>query len=213
MNLQNERNYQAALQALEDLKLLPENQKIAEEYLDMTKEADAGLLKKTVRQSFYKMDEKDTQSSIKYINHSLERQRTEEVERYIRLLFAMGGSTICYAIKDRWLRIRYVLSRESSGLGPVLRSVLSPAQLLAVVAEDIVRTEDSLKRENFQNFWDEKNTEVLREARKYCWSEYNNAEILLAAIYLNKKRWEAKEPEQKKGLALLFSKRESQRKA
>ena len=50
MNFKDERNYQKLLETLEVLQLSEENQKLAEQYLDMTAPEDTALLQKTQRQ-------------------------------------------------------------------------------------------------------------------------------------------------------------------
>ncbi len=58
MNFKDERNYQKLLETLEVLQLSEENQKLAEQYLDMTAPEDTALLQKTQRQDFSRPDEK-----------------------------------------------------------------------------------------------------------------------------------------------------------
>ena len=57
MNFKDERNYQKLMETLEVLQLSEENQKLAEQYLDMTAPEDTALLQKAQRQDFSQPDQ------------------------------------------------------------------------------------------------------------------------------------------------------------
>ena len=56
MNFKDERNYQKLMETLEVLQLSEENQKLAEQSLDMTAPEDTALLQKAQRQDFSQPD-------------------------------------------------------------------------------------------------------------------------------------------------------------
>lgn len=174
MNLNEEKNYQMRQEVFEAIGLAETNKKIAEDYLNMEQEERKELLKKVEKQNFAVLTSEQKRKSIDYMNYLEKRKQKEEKERYMRLMFAIGGSTSTY-ITAHWAYSAFI------------REVLGEAQAIAIDAEISVEGNRLLNNRSFTTIWDAayKEPEILLEAMEYC---CNNPRILLRAIYLNCKK-------------------------
>ena len=93
MNLSEERNYQKLMETLEAMELSEENRRLAEQYLDMSMPERRELLKEAKRQDFSRLDEQKQYKVKLYGEHLQKRGKTQELERFVRLSAAIGGST------------------------------------------------------------------------------------------------------------------------
>lgn len=190
MNLSDERNYQKLMDTLDALKLSEKNRKLAEEYLDVSNPEQAELLGQTERQDFSARSDTERQKSIDYVEHLRKRNKREELSRYVRFQASVGGSTAFY-----------IFNRYGWNLNAI-KEYLSPEQELAVQVEGMVWNSYSLNYRNTKAVHEQgrRDPEVLRRAMDLCYHSYDNAKVLLAGIYLNIKRSEAKKPGILKGL-------------
>ncbi len=173
MNLNEERNYQKLLEVLDTLELNETNRKLAEQYMDINQPENKELLKNTVRQDF--SDLNDTKESIAYLDHLYKRKRIEELGRYARFMAAVGGSTA-----------HYVLVGNSWYLRDFLAQQLREEEILAIRMEGVVWSRHMLNSRSLQVFFDtgKKKPDTLLGARELCYHKYDNAQVLLSAIYL-----------------------------
>ena len=174
MNLNEEKKYQMRQEVYEEIGLTEKNIKIADEYLDMTQEERKELLSEVERQSFAKLKTWKVLKSIEYINYLEKRKQHEEIARYKRFMFSIGGST-CGKLFSQWVQ------------DVAAEDILEEAQVIAIEAEMRVWEVSLLNKDSLGNLWKaaSKNPEILREAMEYCYNPVNNAKILLRAIYLN----------------------------
>lgn len=174
MNLNEEKKYQMRQEVYEEIGLTEKNIRIAEDYLDMTQEERKELLSEVERQNFAELTTRKVLKSIEYINYLEKRKQQEEISRYKRLMFSIGGST-CGKLFSQWV---YMVAAED---------VLEEAQTIAIDAEMRVWDVSLLSKDSLGNLWKaaRKDPEILREAMEYCYNPIDNAKILLCAIYLN----------------------------
>lgn len=182
MNFKDERNYQKLLETLENLQLSEENQKLAEEYLDMTAPENRELLQKARRQDLSQLDRNKVGKCRDYMGHLRKRGRTEELSRFVRFVAAVSGSTAYFAF------ILYGWNTDS------IKEFLTKEQETAIRAEGIVWNNYGLKKAAANLA--QNNTEILRKAMKLCYHRHGNAETLLAAMVL----YNTKAESQEKGL-------------
>lgn len=177
MNLNEEKNYQMRQEVFEEIGLVETNKKIAEEYLDMEQEERTELLEKVEKQNFAILTKEQRMKSIDYVERLGKRKQQAEVERYMRLMFAIGGSTSTHII-SQW------------GYRTSVKKVLGEAQAISVFAEVLVQNSHMLNERSLGGIWDpaRRNPEILREAMEYCYNSIDNPRILLHAIYLNCKK-------------------------
>lgn len=180
MNLREERNYQMRMEVLQVIGLAEANQKIAEDYLDMEKEERRELLEKVERQNFAILTKEQKVKSVDYVDHLKKRKQDAERERYMRLMFAIGGSTSTYVL-SLW------------GYSAQAKEIFGEAQAAAIQAEVLVWNSHLLNDRSLSLLWNaaKKDPEILREAIEYCYNPINNAQLLLRAIYLNCKKPES----------------------
>ncbi len=182
MNLSEERNYQKQMDTLEALKLSQKNRQLAEEYLDISGPEKIELLGEIEHQDFSGLTSDKQQKSIDYVEHLRKRGKKEELKRYVRFLSAAGGSTAYYLFN------RYGWNLDS------VKEYLTPEQEMAMYAEGIVWNTYSLNYIRMKPLLNEgrKDPELIRRAIDLCYHRYDNAKVLLAGIYLNNKKPEAK---------------------
>ena len=183
MNLNEEKKYQMRQEVFEEIGLADKNIKIAEDYLDMTKEERKELLEQVEKQSFATLTNEQRQKSIAYLNYLDKRKQQEEMDRYMRLMFSIGGST-CGKVLVQW---GYSINKKD---------IFEEAQEIAVNAEMMVWNANLLDKNSLKVLWEpaRKEPEILLEAMEYCYNPMANAKVLLTAIYLN-----CKEPNSHKG--------------
>ncbi len=171
MNFKDERNYQKLLETLEVLQLSEENQKLAEQYLDMTAPEDTALLQKTQRQDFSRPDQNEVRKCRDYMGHLRKRGKTDELSRFVRFVAAVGGSTAYFAL------VCYGWNTDS------IKEFLTQEQVTAIKAEGIVWNNYGLKKAAAN--LGERNPQILRKAMELCYHQHSNAETLLAALVLH----------------------------
>lgn len=181
MNLNEERNYQKLMGALDAMGLDGENRRIAEEYFQPGSQENTEILSRIKRQDFYKLPEEARIKCADYAEHLKKRGRGEELARYVRFAAAAGGSTACYVLT------RYAYSSWSI---KGLLEYMTPAQSMAVQAEITVWNVHALTWTNLRELQKEtaQNPQVALEAMELCCNQYDNAKVLLAALYLYKRK-------------------------
>ncbi len=199
MNLSEERNYQKLMEVLDALELSAENRRLAEEYLTAREPEQTALLEKAVHQDFSKTDKGKLRQSIDYINQCKKRGRTQEADRFVRFVAAVGGATAYYPLAG------YEWQLQS------ISEYVSAAQLTAMRAEGLAWDIHSLFGWRLVKLFDtgKQEPEVLREAMDLCWQEHDNSKILLACIYLHYRKPEQKKSSGLKGLLSGKAKKES----
>lgn len=170
MNLSEERNYQKLLSTLEAMELSQVNSRLAEQYLDMTREKQPELLTRTEHQDFSRLDKEKCRKCVEYIEHCNKRGRKEEAERFIRFAAAAGGSTAYYVL------LTYGWNLDSK------QEFLTRQQAAAIRAEGIVWNIYGLKKA--VDSIREKDAKVLKEAMDLCYHKECNSRVLLSGIYL-----------------------------
>ncbi len=174
------------------LKLSKENEKIAEVYLDMDNQEDTQLLTKVKHQvlhrSVYYGGEAD------YLEWLRKKKRTEELERYMRFLAEVGGSTMwTILIRDHTLGRMADLDK----MLPFLKGEHSEEMKTAIRAELCCQALISQHPEEMKILCQmgEENPEMFLHAMDYCYNDCNHntwtvaggrglAKLLLAAVYL-----------------------------
>ena len=182
MNLSEERNRQKQTDTLDALKLSEKNRQLAEEYLDISGPEKPELLSETEHQDFSALTSDKHQKSIDYVEHLRKRAKKEELRRYVRFQTSVGGSTAYYLFN------RYGWNLDS------VKEYLTPEQETAMYAEGIVWNIYSLNYIRMKPLLEQgrKDPELLRRAIDLCYHRYDNAKVLLAGIYLNCRKPEAK---------------------
>ena len=167
MNLENERNYQKLMEVLDSLELTENNRKLAERYLDMSKEEDQALLSQVEHQDFTRL--KSMTEGNEYVNHLQKRNRLEEYGRYVRFTAAVGGATAQKVISYY----------DATGY-------LSPEQGIAVRTESITEFYYKLSSVPMKPLYEmgKKSPQTLLDALDLCWQESVDARMILAAVYL-----------------------------
>ncbi len=190
MNLSDERNYQKLMDTLDALSLTEKNRKTAEAYLDTGSPEQKELLEQVEQQDFSNLRDEQRQKSINYVEHLRKRNKKEELKRYVQFQAAAGGSTAYYVFN------RYGWSLSS------VKEYLNPEQTMAVLAESLVWNSYSLNYRNTKEIKEQgrRDPEVLRRAMDLCYHSSDNAKVLLAGLYLNCRRAEARKPGILKGL-------------
>lgn len=166
MNLEDERNYQKLMDALDSLELTEGNRKLAEKYLDMSGEEDQTLLTRAERQDFSKL--KSTAESSRYVEHLQKRKRLEEFGRYVRFVAAVGGATA-----------QKVIAYDQ-------KAYLRPEQWIAIMAEGVAWAHYRLNRSSMKALYEmgRQSPGTLLDALDLCWEKEDNARVLLASVYL-----------------------------
>ena len=174
MNLSEEKKYQMRQKVYEEIGLTEKNQKIAEDYLDMTGEEQKELLEQVERQSFAELTYNQRRKSVEYIDYLVKRKQQAEEERYKHLMFAIGGSTSAYVFSSWAYAIPHM-------------GIFEEAQTVAMEAELLVQSTHMLNNRSLSKLWEvgRKDPEILREAMEYCYNPVQNADVLLLAVYLN----------------------------
>ena len=177
MNLNEERNYQKLMDALDAMGLDGENRRIAEEYFQPGSQENTEILSRIKRQDFYKLPEEARIKCADYAEHLKKRGRGEELARYVRFAAAAGGSTACYVLT------RYAYSSWSI---KGLLEYMTPAQSMAAQAELTVWNVHALTWTNLRELQKEtaQNPQAALEAMELCCNQYANAKVLRAALYL-----------------------------
>lgn len=158
------------------LELTAKNQGLAEQYLELSKPADANLLKEVEHQNFQNLQ----RSARSELNRFLEYYKEENAElagRYIRFVAEIGRET------SQVVLAYYGVSREFEYLGQFLSPALNTALYANVVAWDSYHFKESF----IKSFVEQgtKDPEVFRQARELCCNEDGvNTQMFLAAIYL-----------------------------
>lgn len=174
MSLNEERNYQKMQETLEQLGLTENNRSLAAEYMDMSQQENPELLKKAEHQDFSRLKDDQREKSTAYVSHCMKRNREEELGRFVHLVSAVGGATAFYALTQ--------YSWEISAF----EKYMSLEQWAGVVAESRVWNAYTLSHEALKPLFEmgEKQPEILYKAQELCYHRYNNAKVLLSAIYL-----------------------------
>lgn len=178
MNLNEERNYQKLMDALDALGLSEENRKTADLYFAQSEGKEAEILKQAKLQDLSELPEEDQNKSISYIEHLKKRGKKEELSRYVRFVAAAGGSTARYAL------FHHVYMLKD------LQEYLPSDQSLAIRAEALVWNMWTLSWMNIKELVRPvpDNLKLLRQAMSLCCHKYDNAKVLLSALYLNEKK-------------------------
>ena len=178
MNLNEERNYQKLMDALDALRLSEENRKTADIYFSQSEGKEAEILKQVKPQDLSELPEEDQNKSISYIEHLKKRGKKEELSRYVRFVAAAGGSTARYAL------FHHVYMLKD------LQEYLPSDQSLAIRAEALVWNMWTLSWMNIKELVRPvpDNLKLLRQAMSLCCHKYDNAKVLLSALYLNEKK-------------------------
>lgn len=186
MNLENERNYQKLMEVLDSLELTENNRKLAESYLDMSKEENQTLLSQAEHQDFSKLT--STTQGSGYAEYLQKRKRLEEYGRYVRFAAAVGGATA-----------QRVISYYDAS------AYLRPEQAVAIKAENLAGGRYWWTRVPLNSLYDigKKSPQTLLDAIDLCWQEKGNARVLLAAVYLYSVPAAAPLTDPKKGQGLL----------
>lgn len=162
--------------ALGLLQLTEKNQKIAEQYMNMSVPEDINLLKEVEHQSFSNFS-RDIAYELYDFLQMYKKTRTELAGRFIRLTAEIGGETSSYFLL-------YCSTFENINY---LAKFLSPIQK-AVIHADVVVWDS----QNFSaNFIEPlvrmgiKNPDVFLQMMELCYNEeYVNTKMFLAALYL-----------------------------
>ncbi len=170
MNLSEERNYQKLMETLEAMELSEENRRLAEQYLDMSMPERRELLKEAKRQDFSRLDEQKQYKVKLYGEHLQKRGKTQELERFVRLSAAIGGSTACYVV----ISTPWNLDK--------CKDWLTPAQMTAIKAESMAWI--TWRVQEISKHIDQKDPALLREAAKLCYHKSGNAQVLLLGLSL-----------------------------
>ena len=176
MNLNEERNYQKLMDTLDALNLSEENRKLAEEYFSQGNEARN--LARVRLQDFSRLSEEERKKSVGYVEHLRKRGKKEELAHYVRFAAAVGGSTAGYVL------LQYGWSLADIG------EYLLPEQAAAIYAERIVWSPNALYWRNIKELSKEaaKDLKTICRAMELCCHQYNNAKVLLAAVYLHENK-------------------------
>lgn len=176
MNLSEERNYQKLLDTLEAMNLTEANQKLAEQYLDTSREENRELLLGAEHQDFSGLPTENKAACRAYVEHCKKRNRTEELGRFVRFAAAAGGSTAFYVLVSYGWNLNTVLE------------FLAREQAAAIRAEGIVWNNYALK--NAVDNMGQKDPKVLFDAMELCYHKSDNAKVLLAGLGLYHSRAE-----------------------
>ncbi len=187
MKLNEERSYEKLMEILDGLDLTEENRQLAAKYFHPAEAENPALLEKAVLQDFSGLAEENQRKSASYVEQCAKRKRTEEMGRYIRFTAAVGGSTAYYLLSRHLYRF---WSMEGTA------DVLTKEQKAAMMAEGMVWNQYQLSYRCTKQLSDmEKKTPgVLYRAMGLCCQKYDNARVLLGALYLNTRK-----PAEKKG--------------
>ena len=178
MNLSEERNYQKLADTLDELGLSEANRQLAEEYFDPAAEERPELLQKVTRQDFSALPKEKQAKSISYVEHLKKRARTEDLARYVRFAAAAGGSTASYLLTEYSWNMKDI------------REYLTPEQAAAIQAETLVWNRYALSWNGIRELTDAARRDrwTIRRAMDLCCNRYDNAKVLLAAVYLHDKK-------------------------
>lgn len=166
-------------ETLDALCLSADNRKRAQAWMDCSQPEDAELLSRMEKQDFSKLTREQQMISKSYMERCEKRGKKEELDRYIRFLFAVGGSTSFYVSYET-----YQINRIGF---PKVKELVGPAAAASMVIEAVAWNENLLNA----NFMSElftlgkKDPNVFLEAFDCCQNEYNNGQLLAAALYLH----------------------------
>ena len=195
MNLNEERNYQKLMDVLEALGLSEKNQAAAEEYFapEAADDQRERALRRMELQDFSELSQDKRKKSSDYVEHLKRRKRTEELSRYVRFTAAAGGSTAYYLLCSYGWNLRDI------------REYLRPEQEAAIQAEGIAWNQYALSWSCIKELSSQarKDLKIIKGAMELCSHKYDNAKVLLAAVYLHEKKVFR---EKKKGIFDFFGK-------
>lgn len=193
MTADDEKESKMRVQLFAWLKLSEENEKIAEAYLDMDRQEDLRLLTQVKHQSFYRPLGYGGDGG--YLEWLQKKKRTEELERWLRFLTEVGGSTTwkilahssgLARLADLDKMLSFLKGEHSEEMKTAIRAGLCCSALI------------SQKREEMKILYSmgEENPEVFLRAMEYCYDDCGGTwsvaaglgltKLLLAAVYL---RW------------------------
>lgn len=176
MNLSQDKDMQNIQKALGMLQLTEKNQKIAEQYMNMSAPEDINLLKKVEHQSFANFS-RDTAYELYDFLQRYKKTRTELAGRFIRLTAEIGGETSS----------RFLLYSANFQNIHYLGKFLSPIQRAVIHADTVVSESwnfnenyiESLVRMGIEN------PDVFPQMMELCYEEEKvNTKMFLAALYL-----------------------------
>ncbi len=170
MNIGEERSRQKLLEVLELMELSEKNRQLAEQYLDLDRTEERELLKEAEPQDFSRLAQDVHNKCRDYVNHCTKREQKEAFNRFVRFCTAVGGSTAYYTL------ITYGWSLNT------IRSEITREQAAAIRSEGIVWNSYGIK--NVLSNMEQKDPKILRDAMKFCYHEFDNAKVLLAALSL-----------------------------
>lgn len=173
---EQDRDMQNIQKAIGLLQLTEKNQKIAQQYMDMSVPEDASLLKEVEHQSFANFS-RDISYDLYDFLQRYKKTKTELAGRFIRLTAEIGGETAsCFLI--------YCATFENINY---LAKFLSPIQKAVIHANAVVSD-----IWNFEANYIEplvrigtKNPDVFLQMMELCYNEESvNTKMFLAALYL-----------------------------
>ena len=180
MNLSEERNYQKLLDTLAAMGLSEGNRQLAERYFEPGTDENEALLSQAERENFYQLPEEDRRKCWDYAAHLKKRGSRDALARFVHFAAAAGGSTACYVLTP------YAYFGWSV---KDLQEYMTKPQSMAVRAELTVWNQYSLNWPNLRELQQEiaKNPADALRAMELCYNQYDNAKVLLAALYLYKR--------------------------
>ncbi|MDE7416467.1 MAG: DUF4132 domain-containing protein [Lachnospiraceae bacterium] len=170
------RETQELQRALSLLELTAKNQKLAEQYLDLSEPEDADLLEDMEHQNFQKLQRK-TKDELKSFLGIYKEENAELAGRFVRLTAEIGRETSQVILAYRGL------SKEFEYLGQFLSPTLQVAMYANASAWDF----DKLRMTYLSPLVETgvKEPEVFQQARELCCNKDGvNTQMLLAALYL-----------------------------
>ena len=175
MNLSEERNYQKRMELWEALGFTPANTQLAERYMEMSQPEQRDLLWQAERQDFSGISHEGKSKYLTYAEHLRKRERKQESARLLRLLAAIGGSSLGF-LTGGWP------SPQAN------EGILETEQALAIWAQS--RTNNPLFLYRLADLVDEQKAargepELFLKAMDLCWGGTGKEKILLAAAYLH----------------------------
>ena len=177
MALEKESREKQELQrALSLLELTAKNQKLAEQYMDLSKPEDADLLEEMEHQNFQKLQRKTKDELISFLGICKE-ENAELAGRFVRLTAEIGRET-SQSILAYW-----GFSREFEYLGQFLSPTLQVAMYANASAWDFGKLRMTYLSPLVETGI--KEPEVFQQARELCCNKDGvNTQMLLAALYL-----------------------------
>ena len=105
-------------ETLDALCLSADNRKRAQAWMDCSQPEDAELLNRMEKQDFSKLTREQQMMSKSYVERCEKRGKKEELDRYIRFLFAVGGSTSFYVSYETYQINRVGFPKVKELVGP-----------------------------------------------------------------------------------------------